>query len=550
MPLNHIISKHYPILNSLGQPVAGGSIYLREPGSTDTFIQSFKDSGLLTENDQPVKLSGSGRASIWINRDCDIRIEDRFGNLILTDDNINPDDIGTTSQGQLISNASFETDTDADGTPDSWTLTSETGANNAQDTSESTEGLASFRFTSTGNGGGSLTTTNFFPVNGSDNLRVNFDIRATVAAVKNIVRVEWYDASEVFISNTDVYDSITNPTVFTSFDFQASPPVTARFAKLKLIGIDPSVLLSGSTYFDNIEVFYPVAVSGIFDNIEIRNNEIITLDTDGDLDLNPNGAGLLTFKGNAKFSKGTDLGTADVTAGILTVGSDGDYFDFVDTDTISGIASVGVGSTVKIHFDDSLQLTHHATDFILPGGANITTAAGDEAEFIEYASGDWRLVSYQYNEPSQFRGALVYAGSAETLTTSAYKHLAFNTEAYDTDDIHDTVTNNNRLTVPAGVTKVKLWGQVLFAANATGIRNVLISKNDDNATPAGAPGLPSLQISATPSLGCTINVSSTVIEVIGGDFFTLAALQSSGGNLNTATVSNGFRTSFAMEIIE
>ncbi len=30
----------------------------------------------------------------------------------------------------------------------------------------------------------------------------------------------------------------------------------------------------------------------------------------------------------------------------------------------------------------------------MPGGANITTAAGDEAEFVEYASGDWRCTSY------------------------------------------------------------------------------------------------------------------------------------------------------------
>jgi hypothetical protein len=40
-------------------------------------------------------------------------------------------------------------------------------------------------------------------------------------------------------------------------------------------------------------------------------------------------------------------------------------------------------------------LTHSASDLVLPTGANITTAAGDEAEFIEYASGDWRCTNYQ-----------------------------------------------------------------------------------------------------------------------------------------------------------
>jgi hypothetical protein len=32
---------------------------------------------------------------------------------------------------------------------------------------------------------------------------------------------------------------------------------------------------------------------------------------------------------------------------------------------------------------------------VLPGGEDITTAAGDEAEFVEYATGDWRCTSYQ-----------------------------------------------------------------------------------------------------------------------------------------------------------
>jgi len=42
----------------------------------------------------------------------------------------------------------------------------------------------------------------------------------------------------------------------------------------------------------------------------------------------------------------------------------------------------------------------------LPGGANITTAAGDEAEFIEYASGDYRCTNY-----SKASGAAVVPGS-------------------------------------------------------------------------------------------------------------------------------------------
>ena len=51
-------------------------------------------------------------------------------------------------------------------------------------------------------------------------------------------------------------------------------------------------------------------------------------------------------------------------------------------------------------------MTHHATDLILPGGANITTAAGDEAEFIEYATGDYRCTNYSKADGTSVVGGL------------------------------------------------------------------------------------------------------------------------------------------------
>lgn len=96
------------------------------------------------------------------------------------------------------------------------------------------------------------------------------------------------------------------------------------------------------------------------------------------------------FVATQKWSKGADIASASA----LTLGTDGNYFDVTGTTTITSIATVGIGTQIKLHFDGALTLTHHATDLILPGGANITTAAGDEAEFVEYASGDWRCTNY------------------------------------------------------------------------------------------------------------------------------------------------------------
>ena len=288
MALNNIIAPRQSVVNSQGQPVAGGFVYLYEPGTT-TFVTSYFSSDLITPHQNPVRLSGSGRADIWVTLNCDMVITDRNGNTVLTQDSVNPDSLGgdTTS---LVPNGSFEEVTTPP-VPDGWTAVDDAGSTNGVDGTQSTDGANSYRFTSAGSGGGSLTTTDFFPVNDVDQLRVNFDMFSDVATVRNIVRVEWYDVTFTPISDSDVYDSTANPTSWTEFQLVATPPALARFAKLKLIGIDPSVLLAGNTYFDRVSVFYPTVVSGIFDNITIQDNEIISTNLNGEINLLPNGLG-------------------------------------------------------------------------------------------------------------------------------------------------------------------------------------------------------------------------------------------------------------------
>lgn len=92
--------------------------------------------------------------------------------------------------------------------------------------------------------------------------------------------------------------------------------------------------------------------------------------------------------GTLSLAQGSDV----ASAAALTLG-DGNIFDITGTTTITSIGTKGVGTMVTLQFDAALTLTHHATDLVLPDGANITTAAGYIATFYEYATGDWRLVA-------------------------------------------------------------------------------------------------------------------------------------------------------------
>ena len=65
-----------------------------------------------------------------------------------------------------------------------------------------------------------------------------------------------------------------------------------------------------------------------------------------------------------------------------------------------------------VTFAGALTLTHNATTLILPGGANITTTAGDAACFSSDASGNWRCLSYQKADGT----AVVGSGAASSAS--------------------------------------------------------------------------------------------------------------------------------------
>lgn len=93
------------------------------------------------------------------------------------------------------------------------------------------------------------------------------------------------------------------------------------------------------------------------------------------------------------WGKGTDIASAST----LTIPSTGGgYFVVTGTTTVTAIseATTSLGRQVTLKFSGALTLTHNATSLILPGGANIATAAGDVAVFVQESSGNWRCTDY------------------------------------------------------------------------------------------------------------------------------------------------------------
>lgn len=120
--------------------------------------------------------------------------------------------------------------------------------------------------------------------------------------------------------------------------------------------------------------------------------------------------------------------------------------------------------------------------------------------------------------------------SADTsLTTGTWTNLAMaGADRFDTDTMHDPVTNNSRITFnTAG--KYIVTAHAAFLTNATGVRKIGIALN------AAATYI---AMTSTPALGAgeTELSIATVYSFIVGDFINLQGYQTSGGALSVRGV--------------
>jgi hypothetical protein len=96
------------------------------------------------------------------------------------------------------------------------------------------------------------------------------------------------------------------------------------------------------------------------------------------------------------------------------------------TTTITGFGSTAPTGAIKtVDFSGALILTHNATSLILPGAANITTAAGDCGIFRHEGSGNWRCISFQraaavvYHE-TPFTASGTFTTPSNSTTATVY----------------------------------------------------------------------------------------------------------------------------------
>lgn len=174
---------------------------------------------------------------------------------------------------------------------------------------------------------------------------------------------------------------------------------------------------------------------------------------------------------------------------------------------------------LKVRID---QILHQLKAIINAAGGDWFTAVGAGKSLEELA-----------NPPT----ARVYNDSIIAVANATWTALPMTLERFDTNSIHDTATNNTRLTAKTAG-KYLIIGYFRIAQNATGQRLAAIRLN---GTPMIARVTENPNSTAVSPELCV----STIWNMALNDYVELYAFQDSGGSLDVAPV-DGVSTEFMM----
>jgi hypothetical protein len=100
-------------------------------------------------------------------------------------------------------------------------------------------------------------------------------------------------------------------------------------------------------------------------------------------------------------------------------------------------------------FAGALTFTHNATSLILPGGANITTAAGDVAWVESLGAGNWKCLVYQKADGTPvINSTIISSGTyTSTVTTGSGASSASASADFTYTRVGSIVTVSGRFTI-------------------------------------------------------------------------------------------------------
>ena len=163
----------------------------------------------------------------------------------------------------------------------------------------------------------------------------------------------------------------------------------------------------------------------------------------------------------------------------------------------------------------------------LLGGSALDTltrlAVGTDGQHLEADSAQATGLKWVAKPAGSDIAARAHHSVDQSISNNSDTVVALNSERFDTDTIHDNISNNSRLTATTAG-KYLILAQATFAANGTGIRMVSIRLN-------GVTFLARFSMSAASSFRHLL-IAVTFADLAATDYVEMLVYQNSGAALN------------------
>jgi hypothetical protein len=204
----------------------------------------------------------------------------------------------------------------------------------------------------------------------------------------------------------------------------------------------------------------------------------------------------------------------------------------------------------KEQFDTmNTNLTTIANNSTGGTAANVTIA--DVGDIITATNVEDALqeVETQIDDLATYGGCFARLSTNQSISTATETKISFNSVERESKYTFWSSSYPTRLTIPSGVSRVRLVAQAAWIDSEVGIRTIRIGKNDGNVNSPRPLALASAKNNPlTSGLSTPLQVFVNEIEVTEGDYFELLVYQNSGAALSVS--STGAVTYLTIEVIE
>lgn len=270
--------------------------------------------------------------------------------------------------------------------------------------------------------------------------------------------------------------------------------------------------------------------------------------TPADTDLVKDGASAIRTLGNGIDTSLVDL-KGGTTGQILSKTSNTDLdFTWIANDqgditavtAGTGISGGGTSGAVTITNSMATEITA-AGDIIVGTGSGTfdNLPIGSTGQIL---TADTTVSPYKvkWASPESFLGCRVTKTGSQAITTATLTAVTWNLEDYDTNSMHDNVTNNSRITIPSGQGGYYLVQANLVYTDAGTAAEILIYKNGT---------ILKRQMSGTSSTGDFDLEITAVLNLAASDYIEIYTRQATGANRNVNGNTNAQQNS-AFQVVK